>query len=92
MKKTLLLEEERGNMWEKTMEKANLVSGFRLRFLGKDESQMMHKVEVRKINFQDLMRHLLRGESVFITPKLKENSSEDAKKREDRTPWYFAHI
>jgi hypothetical protein len=92
MKKTLLLEEERGSMWEKIMEKANLVSGFRLRFLGKDESQMVHKVEVRKINFQDLMRHLLRGESVLITPKLKENSSEDAKKLEDRTPWYFAHI
>jgi hypothetical protein len=90
--KKLLLEEERGNMWEKTMDKANPVSGFRLGFLGKDENQMIHKVEVRNINFQDLMRHLRRGESVLIIPKFRENSLTNAKKQEDRTPWYFAHI
>lgn len=90
-KRMLIVEEESGNMWEKTMEKANPVSGFRLRFLGKDESKMIHKVEVRNINFQDLIRHLRCGESVFITPRLKENFSENAKKREGRTLWYFAH-
>lgn len=92
MKKMLILEEERGNMWEKTMVKENPVSGFKLRFLGKNESQMIHKVEVRKINFRDLMRHLRRGESVLITPKFRENSLTNAKKQEDQTLWYFAHI
>jgi hypothetical protein len=90
--KTTLLPEERTSFWEKTLDKANLVSGFRLRFLSKEESQIIHKVEVRNINFQDLMRHLLRGESVFIAPKLKEKSSGYANKREDRTQSYFAHL
>jgi hypothetical protein len=92
MKRVSLLEEERGNMWKKTMEKANLVSGFKLRFLGKYENKMIHKVEVRNINLQDLMRHLRSGESILITPKFRENSSTDAQKQEDRTPWYFARM
>jgi len=71
------------------MEKANLVSGFRLRFLNEDEGQTIHKVDVRNINFQDLMRHLLRGESVLITPKL--NSSDDANKQ-DWAKSYVTHI
>jgi hypothetical protein len=87
-----LEEEKRGNMWEKTMDKVDPISGFRLRFLGDDGSQLTHKVEVRNINFQDLMRHLRHGESVLITPKFRENSLTNTKKQEDRTPWYFTHI
>jgi hypothetical protein len=90
MKKTLLLEEERGNMWKKTMEKANSALRFELRFLDNNERQGIHKIEVRNINFQDLMRHLQRGESVLITPELLENSSTNMKKK-NRGPWYFVH-
>ena len=71
-------------------EKANLVSGFRLRFMDKDENQIIHKVEVRKINFQDLMSHLRHGESVLITPKLLESSLKNANKK-DQGSWYFVH-
>ncbi len=88
----LLKEEERGNVWEKTMEKADPVSGFKLRFLGNGESRLIHKVEVRNINVQDLIRHLRHGESVLITPKFREDSLTSMEKHRNRTHWYFTHI
>ena len=91
MKKNSVREDERDNNWEKTMDKANSILGFKLRFLGKNENQIIHNVEVKNINFQDLMRHLQRGESVSISPKLLENSSAYKKKHEDQASWYFAH-
>lgn len=89
MKKMLMLEE--GTMPEELVEKVVTTSamlGFRLLFLDNNENEAIHRVEVRNINFQDLIRHLQRGESVFIIPKLLENSSKHAKKQ---APWYFAH-
>lgn len=96
MKKMLILEEEeeKGDMTEELMEKmvpTSTVRRFRLLFQNHNENKTIHKVEVRNLNFQDLMRHLQRGESVFIIPKLLGNSSKHTK-QEDRTPWYFAHM
>lgn len=101
MKEMLILEEEeKGNIPEELMEKVvqtSTVLRFRLQFLDNNENKIkenrtIHKVEVRNLNFQDLMRHLQRGESVLIIPKLLGNSSRHAKKQGDRTPWYFAHM
>jgi hypothetical protein len=96
MKEMLILEEEeKGNMPEELMEKVvptSTVLRFRLLFINNNENKTIHKVEVRNLNFQDLMRHLQRGESVFIIPKLLGNSSKHMKNHEDRTPWYVAHI
>jgi len=75
---------------EKVMEKINVVQGFKLLFL--DGNKTIHQVEVRKINFQDLMRHLQQGESILITPKLQKNFSTPTVKREERAPWYFTHF
>lgn len=90
----LISEEETGKMPEELMEKvvpASAVLRFRLLFLKNGENKTIHKVEVRSINFRDLMRHLKRGESVFITPKLLRSSSKHAKIQEDQTLCYFAH-
>lgn len=95
MKEMLILEEEKGNMPEELMEKVvstPTVLRFRLLFLNNNENKTIHKVEVRNLNFQDLMRHLQRGESVFIVPKFLGNSLKHTEKQEDRTPWYFARI
>ena len=89
MKKISMFEEE-GNVPE-MMRNANPMLWFRLQFLNKNESQTVHKVDVRSINLQDLLRHLRQGESVLITPKLQENFSGDVK-IEDRASWYFTHM
>lgn len=91
----ILKEEEKGNMPEELMEKmvsTPTVLRFRLLFLNNNANKTIHKVEIRNLNFQDLMRHLQRGESVLIIPKLLRNSSKHMKNHEDPTPWYFAHI
>ncbi|MEM3623392.1 MAG: hypothetical protein QXR76_06470 [Candidatus Bathyarchaeia archaeon] len=92
MKKALALklEEEEMEFSEKLAMETNSVGGFKLLFLNGDKS--IHQVEVRKINFQDLMRHLQKGESVLITPKLKEDFLAIKKTREEQAPWYFAHL
>ncbi len=84
------IEEEKGSIPE-MMENEYTIAGFRIQFLN-DENEMhfLHKVEVRNINFQDLMRHLRHGESVLITPKLQESSI--GMKKYDQIPWYFTHI
>jgi hypothetical protein len=84
----LILEEE-GKIPD-AAEYSRLVPRYELQFLSNDDSQTVHKVEVRRVNFQDIMRHLGQGNSVLITPKLQENSTK--KQRQDRTPWYFTHM
>jgi hypothetical protein len=85
MRKIAVLEEDNVSG---IMENAKSVSGFRLQFLDENGKQIIHKVDVRSINVQDLLRHLRRGESVLITPKLQEDFSPQAKKLE-RESWYF---
>lgn len=94
-KEMLIIEEERGNIPEELLEKVvppSTMLRFRLLFLNNNENGTVQKVEVKNLNFQDLMRHLRRGESVFITPKLLGDSSKEMKKQEDRSPWYFTHL
>jgi hypothetical protein len=94
-KERLILEEERGNIPEELLEKVvppSAMQRFRLLFLNNNKNRTIQKVEVKNLNFQDLMRHLHRGESVYITPKLLGDSSKETKKQEDRSPWYFAHL
>jgi hypothetical protein len=92
MRKTLVLDEEEGGTWAKVMDKVNPILGFKVKFLGTNENQMINKVDVRNINFQDLMRHLQRGESVLITPKLLSNSSPNTKKQGDVHHLYVTHV
>jgi hypothetical protein len=93
MKRALVLEEQNSFTEEKVMEKANLLRGFKLSFLDKlsDGHEEVHRVEVKNVNIQDVMRHLQRGESVLITPKLQEDSLIAAKKQKDQAAWYFIH-
>ena len=84
----LVLEEE--EKMPKAIENSSLVLRYELQFLSNDDSQTVHKVEVGRVNFQDIMRHLRQFDSVLITPKLQENLTK--KQRQNRMPWYFTHI
>jgi hypothetical protein len=84
-----LMLEEKENVSEVT-EGPGLVLGYEMQFLSNDGSQNVHKVQVRSINFQDVIRHLRQGDSVFITPKLAEDL--DKKKKQDQGFWYFTHL
>jgi hypothetical protein len=68
------------------VEGSNPVLGYELQFLSNDKT--LHKVEVRSLNFQDVIRHLRQGEAVLITPKLQENLE---KKKQYQGSWYFTH-
>ncbi len=91
----ILEEEERGDIPEELLEKIVQPSAtlrFRLLYLNSNGNGTLQKVEVKNLNFQDLMRHLRRGESIFITPKLPGDTLKEVKKLEDRSPWYFSHL
>ena len=90
MKRIVMLEEERVNTPKEIIRDAKPVIGFSLKFLSGDESQIIRKMEVRDINFQDIKYHLERGEVVLISPKFLENSSTNTRKHKE--PWYFTHI
>jgi hypothetical protein len=51
---------------------------------------LIHQVEVRNVNFLDLMRHLEAGESVEIIPELDNNATDEHGR--DRAPWYIVHM
>jgi hypothetical protein len=89
MKKMLMLEEEDMTVPEIVGTSPSL-HGYTLQFLSENGSQTVHKVEVRRVNFQDIMRHLRQGDSVLIRPNFQEDS--DKTKKRDQTLWYFAHI
>jgi hypothetical protein len=82
-----ILEEE--GTTPKTIENCGLVLRYELQFFDNEDSQIVHKVEVRNVDFHDVVRHLQQGDSVLITPKFQENSTR--KLRQNRTPWYFTH-
>ena len=84
-----MLGEEEGNL-SKVAESSNPVLGYRLQFLSNNETQTVHKVEVKSVDFHDVIRHLRQGDSVLITPKLQENLTK--KQRQNRAPWYFTHV
>ena len=86
----VLQDEERGNIPESFVENTDRVIGFSLVFLGK-KGQAIRKMEIRNINFQDVIRHLQYGDSVIITPKFLRTSEMHSKKQE-QVPWYFPHV
>jgi hypothetical protein len=83
----LLLEENERVL--EAVERPDLVLGYELQFLNDNKGQSIHKVEVRSVNFQDVIRHLRNGDSVLITPRLQEGLAK--KKKQDGT-WYFTHM
>jgi hypothetical protein len=89
MKKMLMHEEEEGTKPE-IIETPSSLHGYTLQFVSENENQTVRKVEVRRVNFQDIMRHLRQGDSVLIRPKFHEDS--DKTKKRDQAPWYFAHM
>jgi hypothetical protein len=90
MKKMVMLETETDDKLEKLMEKTEPILAFQLSFF--DENKNIHKVEVRNINFRDVMRHLQHRETVLITPEFPENRTTQARKQEQQTLWYIAHL
>lgn len=70
---------------------------FRLFFLKNDENCNVEVEEVEKVDFIKIMERLERGESVFISPKNKQESSteifvNESSKKHLAKPWYFTHI
>jgi hypothetical protein len=64
------------------------IARYELQFLNNDGSHTAHKVEVKNMNFQDIIRHLNQGDSVLITPRLREDLD---RMERDRGSWYFTH-
>jgi hypothetical protein len=81
-----MLEEEKVS---EVMEESDLVLRYELQFLSNNE-QTVHKVEVKGVNFQDIIRHLRQGDSVLITPKFQEDLHNN--KGKDQRPWYFMRM
>jgi hypothetical protein len=86
--KRMVVQNEQEGVIPELMGDSTSISGYKLEYLNENQSQIIHKVEMKNINIQDILRHLRLGESVLITPKLHENSN--AKSRNAR-PWYFTH-
>jgi len=66
---------------------------FQIFFLLDDEDQSVEVVEVKEIDFQEVVSRLKYGESVFITHKDMQERNHSPKLVEDaKEPWYFTHI
>ncbi len=66
---------------------------FQLFFLRNDENETVIVEEVEKIDFEMVKERLEQGESVFITPKRKENVGMSLVEWEHTAEtWYFTHI
>ncbi len=73
------------------------VKVFRLVFLKNDENCYVKVEEVEEIDLTKIIERLERGESIFISPRRKQESSQKmlVKKfsKENATKsWYFTHI
>ncbi|MEM2987559.1 MAG: hypothetical protein QXK26_00790 [Candidatus Bathyarchaeia archaeon] len=70
---------------------------FYLFFLKNNENYDVEVEEVEEIDFTKIIERLKRGESVFISPKCKQESSRKIpvkkfSKENASEPWYFTHI
>ncbi len=66
---------------------------FQLFFLKDDEDQSVQVVEVKEIDFAEVIQHLNQGKSIFITRKQTRERNQNSRLSEDhREPWYFTHI
>jgi hypothetical protein len=62
----------------------------KFKLIFRKDDRMVHEVEIKNINLQDLRRHLQDGESVNIVPEFPDDSVNNEKK--DHSPWYFIHL
>jgi hypothetical protein len=62
----------------------------KFKLIFRKDDGMVHEVEIKNINLQDLRRHLQDGESVNIVPEFPDDSVNNEKK--DHSPWYFIHL
>jgi hypothetical protein len=66
---------------------------FQLIFLKDDEYQSVEVLEVAEIDFEEVLRRISKGESVFITRKhMQELDLSTDLDETFRDPWYFTHI
>jgi len=67
---------------------------FQLFFLkNDDENQSVQVVEVKEIDFAEVIQHLNQGKSIFITRKQTRKRNQKPRLSEDRREsWYFTHI
>jgi hypothetical protein len=66
---------------------------FQLFFLKDDEDEGIEVVEVEKIDFKEVKKHIEQGESVFITRKRKRKLKPNLVASEEVTePWFSSHI
>ena len=73
--------------------KPSVEPAFQLFFLLDNENRDIEVVEVDKVNFGEVKRHLEKGESVFITHRRKKKSEEVlVAGGETEEPWYFTHV
>jgi lauroyl/myristoyl acyltransferase len=66
---------------------------FQLLFLARNRNKSVEVVETEEIDLREILEHLRRGESVFITHKFSrdENGTSEPKKKPN-TSWYFTHL
>ncbi|MCW4030935.1 MAG: hypothetical protein NWE80_01075 [Candidatus Bathyarchaeota archaeon] len=65
---------------------------FHLFFLKDDEDLGVEVDEVKRIDFEMVVKRLKRGESVFIAPKKQQKQNLDQNMICVKNPWYFAKI
>lgn len=70
---------------------------FRLFFLKNNENYDVEVEEVEEIDFTRIIERLEKGESIFISPKHKQDCNQKIlvkkfSKESVAEPWYFAHI
>lgn len=66
---------------------------FQLFFLKDDKDQNIQVVEVKEIDFAEVIQHLNQGKSIFIKRKRILDRNKNPRLSEDqREPWYFTHI
>jgi MinD-like ATPase involved in chromosome partitioning or flagellar assembly len=77
-------------MLRQVLENEKKEASFHLFFLENNPDQSVKVVEVDEIDFEEVKKHLEKGESVFISPKREQK--QDAKfiaYKPVKKPWYL---
>ena len=65
-------------------------AAFQLFFLKNDATQNVELIELNEINFEEIKKHLERGDSVFITRKREQKSNMNFIAYDVvKEPWYL---
>ncbi len=80
-----------GEMFEALEERAQRpFENMKFKILYLENGQVVHKVEVRNVNYMDLRRHLHAGETVEIVPEFTDYEAKHASHGE--SPYYVTHL